>query len=176
MNVQMKCAFNIQHCALNMVMLYPSAAPRLRPSPRFDSRSASLLNSRRTCSNGRRRVWRPAAARRHVERLQARILHLVFAAHLLDEQLRVGANVHARWRVVDGPLQRRQQAVVFRDVVGGDAEAAVQFVERRCRRATRCARHSPPDPGCRGPRRRYTRQSSGIRKAMRPPPGAAAGT
>ena len=66
-----------------------------------------------------------------VERLQPRMLHLEAAAHLLDEQLRIGLDVDGRVAVFLRPAQRRQQAVVFRDVVGGDADPAVQLVEER---------------------------------------------
>ena len=67
--------------------------------------------------------------RLRVERLQPGVLHLVVAAHLLDEQQRIGADVHARAAVIDRPLERREQAAVFGDVVGGDAERRRELVD-----------------------------------------------
>ena len=65
------------------------------------------------------------------QRLQPGMLDLVLAAHLLDQQLGVGADLHVAMAVIDRPLERGQQAVVFGDVVGGDAERAVQLFDQR---------------------------------------------
>src|SRR3954470_20345167 len=70
-------------------------------------------------------------ARLQEQRLQPFVLHLVLAAHLLDEQLRVGADVHLAMALRGGPAQGGEQAVVLGDVVGRDAEAPIQFVDHR---------------------------------------------
>ena len=129
--------------------------------PRFDSRSASLLNSRRTCSNFTSSSSRDEQPGADVQRLQPRVLHLVLAAHLLDEQLRVGADVHAALR-----RDRRPTA----------APRAGRCIRRRCWSrcrappcssssdgavgALRCGRRSRPGPDCRGRPRRCRRRSS----------------
>ena len=61
--------------------------------------------------------------------LQSRMLHLVLAAHLLDEQLGVRAYLDILFAVRDSPAKRRQQSVVLGDVIGGDSQAAVQLVD-----------------------------------------------
>ena len=66
-----------------------------------------------------------------IERLEAGILHAVLAAELLDEQLGIRADVQRPVPVVHRPRQGGQQAVVFRDVVGGVREAAVQLGDHR---------------------------------------------
>ena len=69
-----------------------------------------------------------------MEGLEPGCLTLYLAAHLLDEQFRVGLDSHVPMPVLDGVAERGEQPVVFRDVVGCDAEAAVQLVDQRSRR------------------------------------------
>src|SRR5439155_532166 len=71
------------------------------------------------------------AARLQVERLQPGVFDFVFPAHLLDEQLGIRADVDVPLAVRERPPQRGEQAVVFSDVVGRDAERAVDLVEER---------------------------------------------
>ena len=52
------------------------------------------------------------------------MLHLEPAAHLLDDEEGVRLDVEGGVAVLLRPAQRGQEAVVFGDVVGGDAEAA----------------------------------------------------
>ena len=59
------------------------------------------------------------------------MLHLVLASHLLHEELRVCLDPHFAVPVRDRISQRGEQPVVFRDVVGRDSEAAVQFLDQR---------------------------------------------
>jgi hypothetical protein len=68
-------------------------------------------------------------ARFQVERFQPFVLDLVVALHLLDDQLRIALDRDLLEIVIDRPLQRGDQAVVFRDVVGGVAERAAQLRE-----------------------------------------------
>src|SRR5262245_18293244 len=73
-------------------------------------------------------------ARLHEERLQPFVLHAVLAAHLLHEELGIGLDEHPAVLVLHGPSQGGKQAVVLGDVVGRDAEAAVQLVEQAAAR------------------------------------------
>ena len=66
-----------------------------------------------------------------MQRLQPGVLHLEDAAHLLDEQQRVRANPKRAMAVRPGPLQRREQTAVLRDVVGGHANRFVEFLDER---------------------------------------------
>jgi hypothetical protein len=66
-----------------------------------------------------------------MERLQPGILDLVLATHLLHQQLGVRADLHAALLVINRPLQRGEQAVVFGDIVRRDAQPAVQLVNER---------------------------------------------
>ncbi len=70
-------------------------------------------------------------ARSGVQRLQPGVLHLVDAAHLLDEQQRVRAHAQRAVAVRPGPLQRGEQTAVFRDVVGGHADRFVELLDER---------------------------------------------
>src|SRR5262245_43172968 len=69
-------------------------------------------------------------ARLFDERQQTGVLHTVLTAHLLYEELRVGADVQAADVVLIGPPERRDQAAVLRHVVGADAEWLFQFDDR----------------------------------------------
>jgi hypothetical protein len=62
-------------------------------------------------------------------RSRARALDLVLAAHLLDEQFRVGADLDILVPVIHRPFQGREQAVVFGDVVRRDAQAAEELFD-----------------------------------------------
>ena len=66
-------------------------------------------------------------ARVLIERLETGILHAVFAAQLLDEQLGIRTDVQRLVPVVQRPRQGGQETVVFRDVVGRVRETAVQL-------------------------------------------------
>ena len=68
-------------------------------------------------------------ARTCCQRLKAGVFNPVFAAHLLDQQFRVGADPQIPLVVVGGPLECREQPVVFGDVVRGDPEGPMEFVE-----------------------------------------------
>ena len=57
-----------------------------------------------------------------VQRLKARVLHLVVAEHLLNEQERIRTNVHRLVLVRARPFERREQGAIFRDVVRGHAD------------------------------------------------------
>src|SRR5262245_39986568 len=65
-----------------------------------------------------------------VERLKARTLHTIFAAHLLHQQFRVGADMQPGDAIGGRPSQRRNQAAVLSDVVGGRAERFLQLDDR----------------------------------------------
>src|SRR5690349_15038456 len=69
--------------------------------------------------------------RLRVQRLQARVLHLVHAAHLLHEQQRVRSHVHAGMSVRARPLERRQQTPVLGDVVRRDADRVAELLDER---------------------------------------------
>src|SRR5258708_4710956 len=58
------------------------------------------------------------------------MLHFVVPLHLLHEQQRIRLDVHRVLFVVFCPSERGEKAVVFGDVVGGDAERAVELLER----------------------------------------------
>ena len=62
-----------------------------------------------------------------VQRLQAGVFHLVVTAHLLHEEQRIGAYVHAPTSMSASPLERGEQPVVFGDVVGRQADGAAEL-------------------------------------------------
>src|SRR5260221_8856439 len=70
-------------------------------------------------------------ARARVERLEARVFDLEFAFHLVHEKQGVRADVDDALAARGRPCERREQAVVFGDVVGRDAERAVKLLDER---------------------------------------------
>src|SRR5262245_15838438 len=70
-------------------------------------------------------------ARLRVQRNQSGILHLVAAEHLLDEQQRIGSDVHRRLVVRERPFERREKATVFGDVVRSGANRVAEFLDER---------------------------------------------
>jgi len=66
-----------------------------------------------------------------VQRLQTGVLHLENAAHLLNEQERIGSHQEARGAMALGPLERRNESTVFGDVVRGDANRFAEFLDER---------------------------------------------
>ena len=66
-----------------------------------------------------------------VQRLQARVLHLVVAEHLLHEQQRIGADVQRAVPVRARPFERGEQAAILGDVVGRDADRLAELLDER---------------------------------------------
>ena len=60
--------------------------------------------------------------RRSMERLQAGVLHLEVAQHLLDEEQRIGAHLDLAMPLRARPLERREQPSILGDVVRRDAD------------------------------------------------------
>ena len=65
-----------------------------------------------------------------VQRLEAGVLHLVVAEHLLHEQQRIGAHEQLALAAAGRPLERRDQPRVLGDVVGGDADRLGEFLDQ----------------------------------------------
>ena len=63
--------------------------------------------------------------------MQPGILHLVLAAHLFDEQLRIRLDADGAVAVLLRVLERGEQSVVLGDVVGRRAKEAVELVDQR---------------------------------------------
>src|SRR5260221_4187348 len=70
-------------------------------------------------------------ARAAVARLEPRVLDLESDFHLVHEKQGVRAAVDAALAARGRPCERREKAVVFGDVVGGDAERAVKLLDER---------------------------------------------
>ncbi len=70
-------------------------------------------------------------ARLCVQRLQPRVLHLVVAEHLLNEQERIGSHVELLVAVALRPLERRQQRAILGDVVGRHANRLGELLDQR---------------------------------------------
>lgn len=70
-------------------------------------------------------------ARSGVERLQARVFHLVASSHLLHKQQRIRSDLNVLAAVCPRPLERREERPVFRDVVRRSADRTRKFLDKR---------------------------------------------
>ena len=69
--------------------------------------------------------------RPRVQRLQARVLHLVVAEHLLHQQQRIRPHVYGARAVALRPLERGDEAAVLGDVVRRDADRFSELLDER---------------------------------------------
>lgn len=65
------------------------------------------------------------------QRLQPGVLHAVHTEHLLHQQFGIRPDDDVAVAVLDGVPQRGEQAVVFGDVVRGDADRAAELNDQR---------------------------------------------
>ena len=96
-------------------------------------------------------------ARSGVQRLQPRVLHLVDAAHLLDEQQRVGAHVQRAVRRSPSPTPARRAGRDIRRRCWWRRQSTRGIPRRASRRRLRRARRSRRARDCRARRRRCRR-------------------
>ena len=131
------------------------------------SRSAWALSARPTCSKLTRPISCASSRALRVERLQARVLHLVAAEHLLNEQQRIGADVQGAMRRARAPIRARPAGRDIRRRCWWRRQSTRRTPRPACRRAARRARRNRPARDFPARRRRCTRRRGSMAMASR---------
>ena len=147
-----RCSSQLSYIRVSAASI--AAASAAGPAPRSPGgRRARCARGARPCSVTF--SSRAAELRRLARELAQRlVLHLVLAAHLLDEELRVGDDLELGHAQLGRPLQARDERRGTRRRCSSPRRSPRRAASRTCRPRPRARSRTRPGRGCRGRRRR----------------------